>query len=460
MSFPYIPEVRPRPLTPTPFQSQDAIANLGIFAHFPFEVRHQILVAAFGGRSLHLDMRYSLALPAYPKTNIPQNQANATDNTPSLDPEAASTWYWYSWVCEPWTPPRRSDLLLQDGHPCRYERCGNCSYGQDLFRRHLRPLERSILCSRSPPTIGALGWLLTCRQAYAEGIDVLYSTNHFIITRLRLLDALLLCRDASECPDTGGHRAEHRLILPQRLASINSLELRWCNYHPQRHQPPGVKLQLGWQIAALPGPFVNLRYLTLHFSSDPHAFSSGDGEAWPTVPDGFQPVRRRLQGWSPNFNLESRKVPDINQGLLQPVADAVSRLPLRAQMGQVRVELPPSVCDHIRRRTVLDLAHPVYGDDSGPGNGQAANQWLKYLVSPPETRPGDGTETGTGTGNGSAGSFYYITDSSRENSKTGKMSDRQHSTIVEGHAEVPLAIRNISIFYHIPPVDSTHTYGL
>ncbi len=60
--------------------------------------------------------------------------------------------------------------------------------------------------------IGAMGWLLACRQAYAEGIDVLYATNTFFLESTALFDALF-------CPT-------QQLLLPRRLTGIASLELR------------------------------------------------------------------------------------------------------------------------------------------------------------------------------------------------------------------------------------------
>lgn len=57
--------------------------------------------------------------------------------------------------------------------------------------------------------IGAMGWLLTCRKPYLEGIDVLYKTNCFHIKGFPLL-----CRLPS--------------LLPQpRLADITAVELLW-----------------------------------------------------------------------------------------------------------------------------------------------------------------------------------------------------------------------------------------
>ncbi|KAI9793925.1 MAG: hypothetical protein M1816_007177 [Peltula sp. TS41687] len=66
--------------------------------------------------------------------------------------------------------------------------------------------------------VGALGWLSSCRQAYAESISTLYSTNRF---RLREQDnrKALLFRNLDS------------LLLPQRLASMKHLELVWDFEH-------------------------------------------------------------------------------------------------------------------------------------------------------------------------------------------------------------------------------------
>ncbi|WKT43521.1 hypothetical protein QSH57_008357 [Fusarium oxysporum f. sp. vasinfectum] len=57
--------------------------------------------------------------------------------------------------------------------------------------------------------IGTMGWLLSCRQNYAEAIDILYSTNTIIMANEAMITHL------------------PQLLLPQRLASITSLEISW-----------------------------------------------------------------------------------------------------------------------------------------------------------------------------------------------------------------------------------------
>lgn len=57
--------------------------------------------------------------------------------------------------------------------------------------------------------IGALGWLVSCRQAYIEGTDILYSTNTFHINSLTL---------SAQLPN---------FIPLQCLATIRSIEFVW-----------------------------------------------------------------------------------------------------------------------------------------------------------------------------------------------------------------------------------------
>jgi hypothetical protein len=57
--------------------------------------------------------------------------------------------------------------------------------------------------------VGAMGWLLTCRQAYVEGIDVLYGTNTMHINGAAIVNQL------------------PKFLVPARLATIRAVELVW-----------------------------------------------------------------------------------------------------------------------------------------------------------------------------------------------------------------------------------------
>ncbi|AEO70431.1 uncharacterized protein THITE_114873 [Thermothielavioides terrestris NRRL 8126] len=58
--------------------------------------------------------------------------------------------------------------------------------------------------------------IVSVEAAYAEGVEVLYATNTFFSESDALFDHLVCARPG----------ARH-LLLPERLASIKSLELRW-----------------------------------------------------------------------------------------------------------------------------------------------------------------------------------------------------------------------------------------
>jgi hypothetical protein len=163
--------------------------------------------------------------------------------------------------------------------------------------------------------IGVVGWLLTCRQSYVEGIEVLYSTNTFIESPV-LFDALF-------CP---GPRTRH-LILPQRLASIASLELRWERDHFDPFSGENQRGQVGADRRAvdrerlasylrnLGGTFPNLRRLVLYV-------------------------------WQ-NFYWDA--IDQVDRVLLRPLADAVACLPwLQQQPVTIIVELPYNVFNQLR----------------------------------------------------------------------------------------------------------------
>ena len=110
----------------------------------------------------------------------------------------------------------------------------------------------------NPCTIGALGWLLSCRRAYAEGVDVLYGTNTLHIRRT------YLCRYLSDW------------LALAIMHAITSVELIW-NIHPfgeplpgcEYRFPPGAGMS-GFQtlLEMLPDTLPNLRYLYLSLDGD------------------------------------------------------------------------------------------------------------------------------------------------------------------------------------------------
>ena len=162
-------------------------------------------------------------------------------------------------------------------------------------------------------TLGVMGWLLACRQAYVEGIEVLYGSNTFFVESSALLNALF-------CPEA---RTTQLLLLPQRLDSITALELRWDvmlfgtqlepMYDSHWHFAREDRAQVAANIRHLGDTFPNLRSLVLSFG------------------DFYQDCRVR-----PALVLD-----EIERLLLRPIADAVARLPSLEE--HVVVELPSNV---------------------------------------------------------------------------------------------------------------------
>ncbi|KAF2007435.1 hypothetical protein P154DRAFT_614791 [Amniculicola lignicola CBS 123094] len=162
-SLPFLASSR-RSLTLMRFDAQTCL-----FFQLIDDVRSIILLMALGERTLHVDIAR-------------QEEA----------------WKWRGAAC-----PRNEYTL-----PCtRFGWCG--PWMDDCLREVYEREEKSPRDRKVPERykIGALGFLLSCRQAYAEGIDVLWSANCIFIQSEPLLLHL------------------PRLIPPNRLASITSLEV-------------------------------------------------------------------------------------------------------------------------------------------------------------------------------------------------------------------------------------------
>ncbi|KAK4442792.1 hypothetical protein QBC34DRAFT_386897 [Podospora aff. communis PSN243] len=215
------PEERPpaQPFLPTPFFSpSNQPGNYGLFATLPRELRRQILVDAFGGQALHMHLSYSHALvrkttsassaPAVSSSGRRRHCGLFSELVP--DHSSPKKWQWFGCVCH-----RRGDYSES-------EREQRYAAGQVL--QTVEPCDDDCLEERSEPVmcicptaeggsascfVGVMGWLLSCQEAYVEGIDVLYGTNTFHISSLDLQLSL------------------PQLVPPDHLARITSLELLW-----------------------------------------------------------------------------------------------------------------------------------------------------------------------------------------------------------------------------------------
>ncbi|KAL8381332.1 hypothetical protein RB595_005543 [Gaeumannomyces hyphopodioides] len=387
-SLPLLPAQRERPITPpattTAAAVENLVAALGTFACLPPELRRRVLVAAFGDRTLHLDLRLaprgkrasgsvtsadkyehgrgtaplSLTRLAVVGWGVPgEMMAGKYVGSKIKSDWAEWEWCWYGCVCH---------RLLPRGSAI--ERRIFTARGRSLYiwpHRDSCIHGRADLCEVWPPpgpategtqaqvtsicdyAVGALGWLRACRQAYVEGIDVLYATNTFFLESRDLLDILM-----SSPPDLYPHipDAGRRLLLPERLAMIRSLELRWETLlfgDPPRPSPyfdyNKDRMRLLPNLANLMVPFPNLRSLVVSFS----AVLYSDWRVRPAA-----------------------RLPEIDRLLLRPVALALAHIAPQLEKQAV-VELPSNVFCDLKG---LGLEEEQQVDEWGKGG------WLRYPI--------------------------------------------------------------------------------
>ncbi|KAF4471199.1 hypothetical protein FALBO_1886 [Fusarium albosuccineum] len=213
-SLPRLPTLRPRALTP----SMDSASSKGPKALFqetcswfrlPPNIRSGILRLAFGDGRLHMHLGFSH--PDAARQLSPDHHCGI-DNVPSsrfrnrrervIDSSRPKDWQWWSSVCHRLRPDGLPGPMTNGGldgpwaDHCRDGDARNC------------PVENG---SGTPAEchVGVMGWLLSCRQNYAETVDILYSTNTLSMRGESMLTHL------------------PQLLLPQRLEIMTSLEISW-----------------------------------------------------------------------------------------------------------------------------------------------------------------------------------------------------------------------------------------
>ncbi|KFX94830.1 hypothetical protein V490_04145 [Pseudogymnoascus sp. VKM F-3557] len=248
--LPFLPQRRPRVLTPSPsreslvLSAEAATSNSAFFQKLPTEIRRKILKEAFGMFAMH--MHLSLEYPRIPiKDRTPQD----------LGRHARISYIPNTWEAQ--KPPKRFGIPKQKTWQC-----------------------------------------------YAEGIDVLYSTNriHFS-TQFMVLHL-------------------PQLLLPQRLASITSVELVWnvrlgmtdAPIPPNSWGLPDLHSLMDVVVSSLTG----LQYLSLTLDCDidldPKGNHIDQDEQNPTISnpidDFVRRLRPRLLGCDiaiPQYHFEIRK---------------------------------------------------------------------------------------------------------------------------------------------------------
>lgn len=167
-------EHQPIPCPPLPFDSRRRRSLSGLpgvvteqssslfFTRLPPELRRFILIETFGDRTLHLDLQYRHPFASDVTANGPLHAGLRYDYRRycvAMDTTDVPAWRWFGSVChdygqQTFAPPRPFGFLgaLSD------DRClsghGSCQIPA------MRDQDHPQACF-----IGALGWLLSCRQA-------------------------------------------------------------------------------------------------------------------------------------------------------------------------------------------------------------------------------------------------------------------------------------------------------
>ncbi|KAF4428855.1 hypothetical protein FACUT_9312 [Fusarium acutatum] len=172
-----LPDPRPRALTPLGFQDECASETIerpvplyqkSPWFKLPPNIRRDILRLAFGDHRLHMSLTFRQKYTS--------------------DEEKVESWQWFGGICHRGKTPRPRDIA--GGQQRFWE--DDCKHGDF-----------------EPRNTGVLSWLLSCRQNYAEMIDLLYSSNTIAMSGEAMISHI------------------GQLMLPPRLAAVTSLEIRW-----------------------------------------------------------------------------------------------------------------------------------------------------------------------------------------------------------------------------------------
>lgn len=256
------------PLPPSPAPATvaapvpSATSQSALFQRIPAEIRQRILVEAFGDQLVH--MHLSLERPLLHKyrdgggsssNSSPEHAGNPARY--KFDDAARPFWRWRSSRChahcfhhESWKckAPQWVDQFL-DRDPCIFgESCGHPGAPET--------------CS-----LGAAGWLRTCRQAYREGHGVLYRTN-----TVRLYGTFMFAHLPEMLP---------RLSLESLTLVSLYWDMGWLRAYPRRlrlgDHPEEYSFAEGLEqlLRRLPSTLPNVKCLHLSLQG-----VFGDGEQW------------------------------------------------------------------------------------------------------------------------------------------------------------------------------------
>lgn len=156
-AMPCLPTPRRGALTPTPStQDLKSLSQIApIFSRLPTEIRRQILVIAFGSRTLHMDLALlpTLQLADFERFKGCCNLHTAYKIQSYGSRDRSLNWQWRSYQCDRGLPAEYYTLV-------QFEEYEIAPADDECSRRTHCCDDRFNMC-----WVGAMGWLLACRQA-------------------------------------------------------------------------------------------------------------------------------------------------------------------------------------------------------------------------------------------------------------------------------------------------------
>ncbi|KAH0529034.1 hypothetical protein TsFJ059_003834 [Trichoderma semiorbis] len=156
--LPRLPLTRPNVLTPSPSTEDLTLASSPLFGKLPRELRYDILLRAFGGSLLHMDLSYVHPVaPIEPgRVLFSHTGINADDRLEvNWDTTVPKSWQWWSSVCHRVMPNyEKTWSFIRMSHP-EIPRPGDdrCRHGYAHFCQSW-PEPYPSKCK-----IGIMGWL-------------------------------------------------------------------------------------------------------------------------------------------------------------------------------------------------------------------------------------------------------------------------------------------------------------
>ena len=268
-----------RPLTPSfPVPSATATATSTLFQRIPPEIRRMILIHAFGDQTMHLDLYKAYPYHDTRASSCPEpTHANRNPRVRNAFGAAPMRWEWAGSVCH--RSPMRSDAPVLGSHAVAPgpwdDECNDIHATKQLC--HCWPGSVPEKCF-----VGALGWLRACRQAYSEGVEVLYGTNVFHFRGTDFVQRL------------------PRVLVRERLDAIRGVELAWdvCPWtglpeeyaHWEEWRPVADMERFCGALDVMPETLPNVRFMYLSLQGYflvPEGVEYGGEEHWRMTEDAL-----------------------------------------------------------------------------------------------------------------------------------------------------------------------------